>query len=522
MRRLAGNNDRVTGPAAATATAGSAPSLASTRLAGSNRPLWQRYCFTLGLVAIGTGASLVLHGESDLGNVVAIYLLGVMVAAVLFGRGPAVLASALGAIAFDFLFLPPRFSLVPEQARHLLTFVIMLTVALTVSALAARLRDELQQTAALYGLARDLARAGDASAVASVVDGHVHDVFGGHVVLLVLDEHRELRPIGPLPDGFDGAEHLAARALLPRAGEAPALGAARGVYLPLTALRGVFGVFGMLPMAPPPPRHYLEAFANQTALALERTLLAEAAQHSAIAIEQERLRSTLLSSVSHDLRTPIAAIIGAASALLRQEPLDAATRTGLLEAIHHEGNRLEQLVRNLLYMTRLEAGTVQLRCDWTPIEDVVGAVLTRLEDALSDRAVTTELQPDLPPVPMDGLLIEQVMLNLLENVLRYTPPGSPVTLAVRADGEYVRIEVADRGPGIAEANLERIFEKFHNSSLAGSSGLGLAICRAIVSLHGGAIAAQNRPDGGASFVVTLPMCPPTSLPPLSMSATRGS
>lgn len=459
----------------------------------------QPYLYAVAVVAVCTGVSALLRAPFDLGNVVAVYLLGVMVVAARSGRGPAVLASVLGALAFDFLFVPPAFGLVPERAAHLLTFVIMLAVAMTVSTMAARLREQLQQaeererhTALLYGLARDLARAGDAAAVASAVESHVRQRFGCGAVLWT-----------------DRAA-------------ADAAAATPGLHLPLRTANGEVGVLGVVAERAgvdlEAQRAELEHFANQAAIALERTLLADAAQRAAIDIEQERLRSTLLSSVSHDLRTPIASIIGAASTLLRDQPLDPATRRDLLEGIHQEGARLERQVRNLLYMTRLEAGTVHVSCDWTPVEEVVGAALTRLEDLLRGREVATRLAADLPPVPMDGMLIEQVLLNLLENALRYTPPGTPIEIAVRPDGGQVRIEVMDRGPGIGAADRERLFDRFHSTA---SSGLGLSICGAIASLHGGRVDAANRDGGGAVFGLVLPLQPPAALPPLRLGHDGG-
>lgn len=477
-----------------------------------------------------------LHRPLDMGNVVAVYLLGVMLSAAWLGRGPAVFASVLGALAVDFLFLPPVFGFVPDHAAHLLTFVVMLTVAMTVSTMAARLREQLQQaqvreqrTATLYGLARDLARSGDATAVARAVDHHAGEQFRCRAVLLVkeADARSSLVHAGgpPLDDGEMAAAHFAIETPH-RIASSMQPPVARGTYLPLTTGKGTVGVLGLLPeggnLVDQEARSgYLEAFANQTAVALERTLLADAAQRSAVAVEQERLRNTLLSSVSHDLRTPIATIIGASSTLLRDQPLEPRTQKELLESIHEEGGRLERQVRNLLYMTRLEAGTVRPECEWTPVEDVVGAALTRLEEGLKDRSVVTDLGPDVPPVPMDGLLVEQVLLNLLENALRHTPPGTPIEIVVRTAHDCVRIEVADRGPGIPPATIERIFEKFHTTTRAGGSGLGLAICRAITTLHGGSIAAANRDGGGARFTVVLPLTPPLSLPPLAPAGHGG-
>ena len=289
---------------------------------------------------------------------------------------------------------------------------------------------------------------------------------------------------------------------------------ASGLYLPLTGSRGTVGVLGLRPQDPRPLQapeqlHQLETFASQTALAIERARLAEDAERAQVRAETERLRNSLLSSVSHDLRTPLASITGAASTLLENEAgLDAGTRRDLLETLHEEADRLNRLVQNLLEMTRLESGALQLHTDWHPVEEVVGAALGRFAKALARRAVTTRVPSELPLVPMDDVLIEQVLINLIDNALKYTPADSPIeVMAEDADGA-VLIEVADRGPGLPPGEERRIFEKFHRGDAAPTvrgAGLGLAICRGIVQAHGGRIWAENRPGGGVTIRFTLPV-----------------
>ncbi len=269
------------------------------------------------------------------------------------------------------------------------------------------------------------------------------------------------------------------------------------------------GPWTRAPLQAPEQLHQLEAFASQTALAIERAQLAEEAERAQVRAETERLRNSLLSSVSHDLRTPLASITGAASTLLENEThLDAGTRRDLLESLHEEADRLNRLVQNLLEMTRLESGTLQLHTEWHPVEEVVGAALGRFGKALARRAVTTRVPADLPLVPMDDVLIEQVLINLLDNALKYTPAESPIEVSAEDGGGAVLIEVADRGPGLPAGEERRIFEKFHRAETAPSqrgAGLGLAICRGIVHAHGGRIWAENRPGGGVSVRFTLPV-----------------
>jgi len=256
----------------------------------------------------------------------------------------------------------------------------------------------------------------------------------------------------------------------------------------------------------PEIQEYLAAFANQIASAIERTDLASEAEWAQLQMKTEQMRSSLLSSVSHDLRTPLAVVTGAASSLL-EDAIDATTRRELTETILQEALRLNRLVRNLLDMTRLEAGAVRVNKEWQPLEEVVGSALNRMEDALAGRQVVTDLALDLPLVPLDAVLIQQLFVNLLENALKYTPAGSPIEIraGVRAGG--VEIVVADRGPGIPAGEEQRVFDKFYRVSGAqgGGVGLGLAICKGIVMAHGGQLFVSNRAGGGAEFHIYLPV-----------------
>jgi two-component system sensor histidine kinase KdpD len=250
----------------------------------------------------------------------------------------------------------------------------------------------------------------------------------------------------------------------------------------------------------------LESFAHQIGLALEVDRLQEDTEQAMLAAEKERLRSSLLSSVSHDLRTPLAAIIGSASSLLQSGLLTNGKERELLENIQEEGERLARLVHNLIETTRLTSGAVQLRKEPYSIEDLVGSSLGRVEKLLAGREVTTDIPEDLPMVPLDSVLMEQVFINLLENAARHTPAGTAIALSATLEKEALLVAVADRGPGLAADELERVFEKFyHARSASAGAGLGLAICRAVVEAHGGRIWAENRPGGGAVFRFTLPL-----------------
>ena len=301
---------------------------------------------------------------------------------------------------------------------------------------------------------------------------------------------------------------------LPAGRDTDTLPAAKVRYLPLKTSRGVVGVLGVQPHdttkhLTTEQRLLMEAFANQAALAIERAQLAGEAQQARLQIETEQLRNSLLSSVSHDLRTPLAAITGAASSLMDDEhALGPAARHEMAQTIYEEADRLNRLLRNLLDMTRLESGALQIHKELQPLEEVIGAALSRLEEPLADRAVNIRLPADLPFVPIDSVLLEQVFINLLENAIKYTPAHSPIDLSAAQDGAAIVIEVADRGPGLPPGDEQRIFEKFYRARAPqnGSGvGLGLTICRGIVEAHGGRIGAENRSGGGAAFRFTLPI-----------------
>jgi two-component system sensor histidine kinase KdpD len=260
---------------------------------------------------------------------------------------------------------------------------------------------------------------------------------------------------------------------------------------------------------------------NQVALAIERTRLSEEAQKAHVRVETERMRNAILSSVSHDLRTPLATITGAASSLLdEQGRIDPTTRLELARSIYREADRLDRLLKNLLDMMRIEAGAVQLNKEWHPLDEVVGAALARLEGRLRDHTVNTAFPADLPLVLVDGVLLEQVVINLVENAVKYAPAGSAIDLSASASNRDVIVEVADRGPGIPLGEETRIFDKFYRAKPAreGGVGLGLTICRGIVEAHGGRIWAERRSGGGAVFRFAIPL--PDQQPSLETEQTE--
>ncbi|HVC65034.1 MAG TPA: sensor histidine kinase KdpD [Candidatus Dormibacteraeota bacterium] len=488
---------------------------------------WTPYGAALVAVAISTAIAWAMYPYFAVSNLIMVYLLGVIIVATRYGRGGSLLATLLSVAAFDFFFVPPYFTFAVSDTQYLVTFAVMLVVALVISSLAVRIRAQAesarereQRMAALYAMSRELAGTRGVRELQNVAVRHIAEVFRTQVVVLLPQADGRLAPADGDAAQFPmDASELAVSQWVHEHGQVAGQGTdtlpgASGLYLPLTGSRGSVGVLGLRPQDPRPLQapeqlHQLEAFASQTALAIERARLAEDAERAQVRAETERLRNSLLSSVSHDLRTPLASITGAASTLLENEGhLDADTRRDLLESLHEEADRLNRLVQNLLEMTRLESGALQLHTEWHPVEEVVGAALGRFGKALARRAVTTRVPPDLPLVPMDDVLIEQVLINLLDNVLKYTPAESLIEVSAEDGGGAVLIEVADRGPGLRPGEERRIFGKFHRAEAAPTqrgAGLGLAICRGIVNAHGGRIWAENRPGGGVSVRFTLPV-----------------
>jgi two-component system, OmpR family, sensor histidine kinase KdpD len=476
------------------------------------------------IVAVCTGASLALRGTLAPTNLAMLYLLGVVAVATRCSRGVSVAASFAAVAAFDFFCVPPYLTFIVADSEYLVTFAVMLVVALVISTQTARIRRNAGQAAeresrteALYRLSRSLAGQTRVFETARAAAALTEEVFGTTVTIFLPDERRlsfRRRTSDHLPVPM--AEEAVAQWAFEHGRKAgkgmKTLPHATAFYIPLRAGSETVGVMAVLPdpegrVFSPEQQNLLEVFANQTALALERTLSQKTAEETRLRMETEQMRSSLLSAVSHDLRTPLASITGAASTLRSQgEKLPVEVRDELLESISEEAGRLSRLVGNLLDMTRFESGAVELRRDLYPLEEIVGSVLQRLELQLEGRAVITMLPDSLPPVYVDDVLLGQVLMNLIENALKYTPEGTPLELTAEAVEGAVSVEVRDRGPGLVPGEEERIFEKFYRGPVKGArgAGLGLAICRAILEAHQGSIEAFNRTGGGAVFRLRLP------------------
>ena len=491
---------------------------------------WKRYLAAAAISAGCTAVAFAMFPYLELSNLVSVYLLGVVVAGLRIGRLPSVLTAVLNVLCFDFFFVPPRFTLAVADVQYVLTFAVMLTVALVIATLVARVRQQTRvagarerRTALLYAMSRELAATRDGESMARLAVKHVAEVFQCECVVLLPNAAGRLGyPKDKRMDGSYRGADLAVAQWVADHGRRAGLGsdtlpAAPALYLPLGDGRRGLGVLAVRPSNPrrvllPEQRHLLETFAGQIGLALERAGLAETAAGARIAAERESLRNTLLASISHDLRTPLAAMAGAASTLVaRGSALDEPTRTDLARAIEAKARDMSELVSKVLDLMRFDSGEIALRRDWESVEDLIGAAIEQGKDRLAAHRVDVALPADLPLVFVDATLVVQVFANLFDNAAKYTAAGTPITVSARDESGAVHVTVDDAGPGWPAGDPERLFDKFQRGIQEGTIvgvGLGLSICRAIVHAHGGTIAAGPRPGGGARLELTLPTTEP--------------
>jgi len=499
---------------------------------------WSRYVWAVVLTVACTALAFAMYPYLDTVNLVMVYLLGVTIAGLRLGRGPSVLSSVLSVASFDFFFVPPRFNFAVSDAQYLITFAVMLLISLVIATLMASVRQQTRvsgarerRTSLLYAMSRELAATRGTANMCRIAVRHVAEVFRCQAVILLPDASGRLRfPSDPPGEtALRGADLAVAQWVTDHGRQAglgtDTLSAAAALYVPLGDARRQLGVLAVLPenrrrVMLPEQRHLLETFAGQTGLALERALLAEKAEGARISAEGESLRNTLLASISHDLRTPLAVMAGAGSTLAEHgDSLDAATRATLARSIETKAREMSELVSNVLDLMRFESGQIRLRRDWQTLDELVESSLRRLEQPLAGYGVELRLPTDLPPVYVDASLITQVFTNLLDNIVKYTPPGTHIQISAAIDegpagrggAQSVRVTVDDDGPGLPAGDPARLFEKFQRGSGEGTIvgvGLGLAICRAIIRAHGGEIDAHTRPSGGTQVELTLPAVEP--------------
>lgn len=481
------------------------------------------YGLALAICVATAAIVLPFHGMLDLANIVMLFLLAVVLVAVKAGGGPAVFASVVGVGLFDFFFIPPRFSLAVSHVQYLVMFAVMLAVSLIVGQLTAGSRAQAAEAArrertaqALYELAHRLAGAMTIDQVNEAVVGFLRANFDAECALLLAGEQEELLSPASETAHLAQPERVMARTateagrpLVFGEGEIP-----ERYFLPLAGATRSHGVL-IVRVSPSaePIQPLLEAVSALVGTAVERLHFVEVAQAAQVEAVAERLRSSILSALSHDIRTPLTALFGLADSLaLFRPPLPEPARE-MAGAIRDQVLRVNDMVGKLLDMARLQAGPVKLRREWQPVEEVVGASLLLLESALADHPVEVRGLDNLPLLAFDAVLLERVFCNLFENAAKYSPPGTPIRLEAEAGPEVVTLRVSSDGPGFPSdklASVFNLFERGHAETPTAGMGIGLAICRAIIEAHGGAIAASNPPGGGACVTFTLPRgTPPT-------------
>lgn len=503
-----------------------------------NSPAWTshpsrlspvRWIEALFYTVVATLVTLVMNraGFSE-ANLVMVYLLAIVGIAARCGSMPSFVASVASVLIFDVLFTQPYYRVTVHDSQYLVTFAVMLIVGLLASTLTSRVRYQAdtarrneRRSEALYRLSHRLANTAKTADLLRETEQIISEVFDAHAVIYLPNEERKVRPVlGHVASFAASAKEFATAQWVLDHNEPAGVGtntlpSSEALYIPLSTPDNVAGVMAIQPSKANKQlsideRHLLETYATQVAFAIERNHLSERSQRAELESESEKLRSSLLSAVSHDLRTPLAAIAGAASSLdanISKDSIDQANHE-LLETIVDESQRLARLVENLLHMTRLSSGKVQINRQWQPVEEVIGSALHRLNHVLAGREVKAQIEGELPLVHGDDILLETILVNLIDNALKYSPSQSPIEIQSQQINGGISIQVADRGCGILPGDELKIFEKFNRGSGKNidrrGTGLGLAICHAIVRAHKGTITANNRAGGGTIVRFTIP------------------
>ncbi len=488
------------------------------------------YLAAIAATALGVGAAMLARPNFGAETVPLIFLMGVLGVAYQFGLGPSLFAAFLSMACYNFFFLPPIYTFIIADPINIAALFFFLFTALIVSNLTARVRRQADMarnraaiTSALYAFSRNLASNASLDDLLWASVSQIAASLKASAAILLPDATGRLAVAASFPPGdmIDDAD-IGAAIWSFDSGRGAGRGSdtlpgAKRLFLPLRTGRGVIGVVGLGPgyrtdiLLTPDERRLLDALMDQAAVAIERVRLAREMDDARVAAEAEKLRGALLTSLSHDLRTPLSSILGAANSLREYgELFDPKTRSDLIETIEEEAQRMSRFVGNLLDMTRLEAGAIELKREPVDVSEVIGAAVRRTAGLLKGFKIVFDIEPDLPLLHCDEVLMEQALMNLLDNAGKYGSPPSDITIRARKDRATVRIEIADEGAGIPEDRLSLIFEKFHRvksrDHQRAGTGLGLAICRGFIEAMGGTIVAANRTDRpGAVFIIEMPV-----------------
>jgi two-component system sensor histidine kinase KdpD len=486
---------------------------------------WRGYACGVLLTALITVGGMIIRESFNSENVIMLYLLVVIILAERFGWAVSMVTSFLSFICFNLFFVQPYYSLTVNSYNDVVTLLLLLTTGFFASLQTSNLqaqsrffRRKERNTSALYAMSQELADTRQRSDLTAVIQRRLEQALDGSAMIFFPGPHGDLESLaGAHQVGVK--EEVVIRWVFghqqPAGLGTTTMPSAQGYFVPLRGSSGTFGVLGLVPhtvghVLSPEEKDMVDTFGALAAAALERVTVSAVAETRKVEAESEKLRNALLSSVSHDLRTPLASIKGVISSLLLDDDRsDATLRRELLNSAHDEVARLERVVGNLLDVTRLEGGEVKLKLDYYFAPELIGSAIKQTAALLKHHQVVTDIQPDLPAVWIDGLLIEQVLINLLENAAKYTPEGSTISVIAKCiTPQWLEIAVEDNGPGIPETQEQHIFDKFTTFAVQQNThgaGLGLTICRAILQVHGGSIAARNREVGGARFSFTLPI-----------------
>ncbi|MGF9762414.1 DUF4118 domain-containing protein [Microvirga sp. 0TCS3.31] len=503
------------------------------RSAGGPLGPWH-FGMTVVAIAAALAVALVLYPITGIEDVDLVFLTAIIAVAIRYGLWPSLAACVLSALAYNFFFIPPFHTFAVANPANIATLFFFLVVAIITSHLASRAREaalaaasRAETTEALYAFSRKIAGIVTLDDLLWATGQQIAAMLRLDVVILLpdADGRLEVRAAYPPNGHIDGIDTAAAHLAWDKSWSAgrgtEALFTDQHVFLPLRTSHGPVGAVGVsrtgAPLSPGEER-LLAALIDQAAVAIERIRLAAEMDAARLAGETERLRSALLSSLSHDLKTPLASITGAATSLRQYGGLyDSAAREELAATIQGEAERMSRFVANLLDMTRLKAGGIELRREPTDLGEAVGAALQRMQGVLTEHQVDVDLSADLPMLDLDVVLFEQVLVNLLDNAAKYSPPGSRIAIRANGNERKVELSVSDEGPGIPASDLEQVFEMFYRVNKGdrqrAGTGLGLSICRGFVEVLGGAIQAANQLEGtGAVFTITFPASVFTALP----------
>ena len=486
--------------------------------------LWMGYFNSLLFVVAASVLGQLTRSFFHPTNLVMYYLVAVVASAIFCGRGPSIFTAILSVLTFDFLFVPPFFTFAVTDTQYILTFLVLFVVGLVISTLTAQTKEQAESarareayTTALYGLSRDLASARDKEAVVQLLLRHVQETLDAEAAVFIHDKNSlrlEKKSLNFLMNDYENAvADWVFRNGQPAGYSTDTLPAAVGYYIPIKTTRGIYGTLGTSFKSKDfkirlDHRQLLESFSSQTATALERITLSEEAQKNRLLEEKDKLQSALFNSISHDIRTPLVSITGVLSGMIQNPKMDEDARKELLDTAYEEAGRLNRLVGNLLDMARLEADALKVSPNLCEIRDVIGSALKELEERLEDRKVTVNIQEGLPHIPMDFGLMMKVLVNLIDNAIKYAPFGLPIDIEAKETNGRIEIKVLDRGLGIPERDMEYVFDKFYRvkrpQNVEGS-GLGLSICKGIIEAHKGKIWAENRLGGGTIVTISLPV-----------------